>query len=572
MDRAVRMKRVIDAARGLIPPDLILKGGKVVNIFTHEVVETDVAILDGTIVGLGEYDGPKIIQTKGDFICPGFIDGHFHIESTMLSPLELSRAVIPMGTTAIVADPHELSNVLGKDGIRYMLEMSKDLPVDIYIMLPSCVPSTDMETSGATITATDLVEFRDEPRVLGLGEMMNYPGVLSGVPPVLEKLTAFNNKIKDGHAPLLSGKDLNAYIAAGIRSDHECTNLDEAREKLSLGMYIMIREGTQAKNLKDLIPLVSSDTLPRCMLVTDDCHPDDLMEKGHMNYIVNLAISEGVDPVQAIQMASYNVAQYLGLKYLGAIAPGYQADLLVLSSLNPVEVRIVLKRGEKVYEDGCFYCSFPERMAERSLGSMNIRPFSPEDFVIHAEGALARVIGLRHDQISTSSRILPIKTEKGVVVSDQDRDIVKIAVLERHKATGNIGLGLVQGFGLREGALASSVAHDSHNIMVVGCTDEDMFLAAKTVEEMNGGLAVVKNRDVLEKLALPIGGLMSERPLEEIAILWKSLTKAAKTLGCAPDQPFMALSFLALPVIPELRITDKGLIDVKLFRIVPLFL
>jgi len=572
MDELTKIKRIIDAARGIIPPDLVLKGGSVVNFFTHEVVETDVAILDGIIVGLGKYDGPNTVDLKGGFLCPGFIDAHFHIESSMLSPLELSKAVLPMGTTGIVADPHEISNVLGKDGIQYMIDMSKDLPIDIYIMLPSCVPATDMETSGATLTAKDLLDFMDEPQILGLAEMMNYPGVLSGVPAVLEKLTVFNNKVRDGHAPFLSGKDLNAYIAAGISSDHECTVLNEAREKLSLGMYIMIREGTQAKNLKELIPLVSSDTLPRCMLVTDDCHPDDLVEKGHMNYIVNRAISEGIDPIWAIQMASYNVAQYFGLKHLGAIAPGYQADILILSSLDPVEVKTVLKRGEKVYEHDSFYYSFPERMADYRLGPMNIKPFSPKDFVINAEGTRARVIGLVPDQIITSKRVLPVKTEGRVVVCDQDRDIIKIAVLERYKATGNIGLGLVQGFGIKEGALASSIAHDSHNILVVGCNDEDMFLAAKTIEEMNGGLAVVKDSDVIEKLPLPIGGLMSERPLEEIAKAWKSMAEAAKSLGCILNQPFMALSFLALPVIPELKITDKGLVDVNLFKRVPLFL
>ncbi|OEU80626.1 MAG: adenine deaminase [Desulfobacterales bacterium S5133MH4] len=567
-----RLKKRIQAARGEIAPDLVLKGGSVVNVFSCEILDTDVAIYDGVIVGLGHYDGPEMIDVTGHYLCPGFIDGHFHVESSMLSPKELARAVIPMGTTAIVADPHEIANVMGENGIRYILDNSKALPVDIYIMLPSCVPATDLETSGARLTAEDILGLKDEPRVLGLAEMMNYPGVINGVEPVLKKIAAFNDCPKDGHAPLLSGKDLNAYIGAGIRSDHECTLLEEAREKLRLGMHIMIREGTQAKNLKTLLPIVSPATVRRCLLVTDDLHPHDLLEKGHMNHLLDMAIEQGLDPIFAIQMVTLNTAQYFGLKDLGAIAPGFQADIVILSSLRPVKVEMVFKRGKKVFGQGQLNYQFPQLIGTNSRSHMHIKPYGQDAFVIPQEGNHVRVIDLIRDQILTHSTTAVAPVMDGVVVSDYEQDLVKVAVVERHRASGNIGLGLVRGFGLKQGALASSVAHDSHNIVCVGCNDHDIHAAIKAVETMKGGLVATREAKVLAQLPLPIGGLMSERPLDEIARGWKEMRNAARNLGCKLDEPFMALSFLALPVIPELRVTDKGLVDVKLFEHVPLFM
>jgi adenine deaminase len=565
------LKNRIRAARGEIAPDLILKGGKVINVFTREVLETDVAIYDGVVVGTGSYGGGKCLDARGQYICPGFIDGHFHIESTMLSAPELAKAVLPHGTTAIVADPHEIANVMGRRGINYIIESSQGLPVDFYIMLPSCVPATHLETSGAELSLEDLMVLKGQNRVLGLAEMMNYPGVITGAAAVLEKIAAFSDMTKDGHAPLLSGKDLNAYITAGLRSDHECTQLSEAREKIRLGMHIMIREGTLAKNLRTLLPIVSATTAGRCSLVTDDLHPHDLLHKGHLNHLIDLATGEGIDPLLAIIMVTLSTARFFGLRNLGAVAPGYQADILILSSLRPVAVKTVIKNGLIIYDRGHLAAEFPKPSLMNYLSPMNIRAYGPNSFAIPKEGEFIRVIGLIPDQIITEGSIRKAPVEGGVVVPDTEQDLIKIAVVERHHGTGNIGLGMVQGFGLKHGALASSVAHDSHNIISVGCNDRDIFGAVKAVEEMGGGLAAVKNGEVLSRLPLPIAGLMSDEPLGKVAHGWEELTEAARNIGCSLEEPFMALSFLALPVIPELKITDRGLVDVKEFRHVPLF-
>jgi len=395
--RIKRMQDRIRAARGEILSDIAIKGGKVINVFSREIIEADVAVYDGVIVGVGQYNGHEEIDATGQFVCPGFIDGHFHIESTMLSPPELAKAVLPHGTTSIVADPHEIANVIGKRGIQYILDSSERLPVDFYIMLPSCVPATHLETSGADLSCDDLMFFRGHDRVLGLAEMMNYPGVISGMGAVLEKIEAFCDKIKDGHAPLLAGRGLNAYIGAGLRSDHECTVLEEALEKLRLGMHIMIRQGTQAKNMKSLLPLVSSSTVGQCSLVTDDLHPHDLMRKGHLNHLIDTAVGAGLDPLHAILMVTLNTARYFGLKDLGAIAPGYQADILILSSLCPVAVNTVIKKGRVVFDGGTFTDPFPELPLMDNISPMNIKRFDPEAFSIPQRGELIRVIGLIPD-------------------------------------------------------------------------------------------------------------------------------------------------------------------------------
>jgi adenine deaminase len=569
--RVDRLSRLIGVARGEQPPDLVVKGGRVLNLFTGEIIRADVALSDGRIAGVGSYDGPAVIDADGGYISPGFMDAHMHLESTLLSPAELARAVIGRGTTAIMADPHEIANVLGIEGIRFLLEASKGLPVDIYFLLPSCVPATGLETAGASLSAADLKPLRRDRRVLGLAEMMNYPGVLAGSGPILEKLDAFRGRTCDGHAPLLSGRDLNAYIASGIRSDHECTGREEAREKLRLGMHIMIREGTQAKNLKELIPLADAQNNRHFSLVTDDLHPHDLLAKGHLDHLVDMAVEGGIDPLEAIRMVSMNTAAYFGLRDVGAVAPGYRADLLILSSLAPVRVRSVIKGGERVFDESAFTGRGMRAAGAERLGAMNIRPFGPEAFRVPAGGERIRVIGLVPDQILTQQIIVEATYRDGMVVSDPRRDILKLVVVERHRATGRIGVGFVQGFGLKEGALASSVAHDSHNVIAVGCEDGDLYRAVKAVEEMQGGLAAVRNGEVLEKLPLPIAGLMSDRPLADVARGWQELRRAARLFGSIPEEPFMLLSFLALPVIPELKLTDRGLVDVNRFAHVPLF-
>ncbi len=561
---------LIRVARGLKAPDMVLKGGLVVNVFSGELVKADVAVYDGMIAGVGDYDGAHahVVDADGCYISPGFIDGHMHLESTMLAPKELAKAVIQHGTTAIVADPHEIANVMGIDGIRFMMDASRRLPVDIWFMLPSCVPATSLETSGAVLNARDLRPLLRHRRMIGLAEMMNYPGVINGDDGALEKLLAFRGVVRDGHAPLLSGRDLNAYIAAGIQSDHECSNMEEAREKLRLGMHIMIREGTLAKNLNALLPLVNKDTIGHFSLVTDDLHPHDLLEKGHLDHLVNRAVEGGLDVVSAIRMVTCNTAGYFGLRDAGAVAPGYRADLLVLSSLSPVHVRVVVKKGAIVFEDG--KTEPPARSASspgrpERMGAMNIKPFHADVFHLADTRAPIRVMDVVPDQIVTGQITVTPKVKDGLIVPDTGRDILKIAVVERHRGTGNIGIGFVRGFGLKRGALASSVAHDSHNIIVVGLSDDDLFAAVKEVERMNGGMVAVCDGKILACLPLSIAGLMSQAPLAEVAESWKALRQAAHALGAVLPEPFMALSFLALPVIPELRLTDRGLVDVGLF-------
>lgn len=566
-----QLSKRIRVARGEEVPDLVLKGGRVIDVFTGEIHRGDVALCEGFIAGVGDYDGPHEVDVKGRYVAPGFMDGHIHIESTMLSPPELAKAMIPRGTTAIVSDPHEIANVMGGRGIEYILKSSEGLPLDVYIMLPSCVPATHLETSGAMLSAQDLLAFKGRERVLGLAEMMNYPGVANGAPEVLEKIAAFCDRVKDGHAPLLSGKDLCAYIGAQIRSDHECTALEEAREKLRRGMHVMIREGTQARNLETLLPIVTPLTAGHCSFVTDDLHPHDLMEMGHMDHVLNEAMEAGLDPVLAIIMVTLSTARYFRLGDRGAAAPGYRADLVVLSSLKPCRVEGVIKSGKLVYDGKTILAEIPAAAVMKDFSPMAVAPYGPESFAVPARGDVLRVIELIRGQILTRQRRETAFRVDGAAVSDMERDIVKIAVVERHRATGNIGLGFVKGFGLKSGALASSVAHDAHNIVCIGCTDGDMHTAVKAVEEMKGGLAVVRDGRLVEGLALPIGGLMSDRPLGEVAEGWRKMRRAAAGLGCTLEEPFMVLSFLALPVIPDLKITDRGLVDVTAFDFTPLF-
>jgi adenine deaminase len=492
----------------------------------------------------------------------------------MVTVPEYARAVVPRGTTTVIADPHEIANVWGEAGVRYILESSIGVPLNVFIMLPTCVPATNLETSGAVLDAEALAGLMQEDGVLGLAEVMNYPGVIFRDPEVMKKIGLAHGRRIDGHAPGLKGRNLSAYINAGISTDHECTTLEEGAEKLCQGMYIMLREGSAAKNLLDLLPLVTPQNSRQFLFVSDDRHPADILGQGNIDFMVRLAIEQGLDPITALQIASLNAAQYFGLRDLGAIAPGYRADIAVLDCLDGLKVVKVIKDGKLVAEDGEFIAQQKfVRFAKAKQKSIQIGKIDLQSFEINAEAAgLARVIGIIPDQIITKTLLLSPRVVDGKVDSDMGLDILKMAVVERHRATGNVGLGLVQGFGLARGALASSVAHDSHNIVVAGTTDDDMLAAVLAVKQMGGGLVCVAEGKVLAGLPLPVAGLLSERRMQDVAEGIAGCIDAAQKLGCRLKDPFMTLSFLCLPVIPELKLTDMGLVDVNAFRLVPLFL
>jgi adenine deaminase len=561
----------IETALGKHPVDLLLKNGTLVNVFSGEIHPASVAIHEGHVVGFGAYEAVKTVDLKGKYITPGFIDGHLHIESSMLSIPEFAKQVVPLGTTAVVADPHEIANVLGLEGIRFMLQTSADGPLRVFLMFPSCVPATPFETSGAVLTAQDMEAFKDNERILGLAEMMNFPGVLFCDPDILAKIEVFKDKVLDGHAPGLSGKELNAYVNAGIGSDHECTVLEEAQEKLRAGMRVMIRQGSAARNLDTLLPLVNEHNARNCFFVTDDLDPRDILKKGHINNSVRMAIKKGLDPVRAIQMVSLNTASYFRLKGLGAILPGYKADILVMDDLQEIKVSQVYQAGRLVAENGALVAGAASTAAAAVPASVNVNWEKVGDLSLKAEGSAARIIGVVPGQIFTRQIVDKAPVIDGRIVSDPSRDILKIAVIERHKGTGRFAVGLIQGFGLKQGALASTVAHDAHNIIVVGASDADMLAAAKTAADMGGGIAVVRGGEVLAALALPIAGLMSDRTVEEVNAALERVILAARELGCTLDSPFATLSFMALTPIPELKLTDQGLFDSVNFAFTSLF-
>lgn len=567
-----RLEQLIQVARGEVEGDLLLKNARLVNVYSGEIQETDIVTFDDKIAGIGTgYQAKQVIDLEGLYLAPGFIDGHVHIESSMMEIPQFARAVVPLGTTSVIADPHEIANVLGYEGIRYMLGASKYNPLNVFFMMPSCVPATEMETAGSTLRAFDILPLFKEKWVLGLAEVMNFNGVIERDETVLDKIKIATEKRIDGHAPGLSGKKLNAYIAAGIRSDHECTTVKEAIEKLRLGMYIMIREGTFIKNLMDLLPLITPENSRRCCFVTDDRHPNDILREGHINFMIKKAIDFGIDPITVIRMATSNTAEYFGLREIGGIRPGNYADMVSFDDFKHFNIKHVFKNGELVALDGKTLYSPPTRPESKIRSSVNIKWLQGDEFSIPADGRKVRVIGLVPDQALTESFVEEAPVQDGKIVSDPERDILRIFVVERHRATGNIGKGLVKGFGLKRGAIASSIAHDSHNIIVVGVGDDEIMQAVIQINKMGGGLVVVDGDRVLEKLELPIAGLMSKESLELVSEHTDRLIQATRKLGCTVRDPLMALSFMALPVIPALKLSDQGLIDVESFSFVDLF-
>jgi len=551
----------LSIARGEQPAESLFKNANLVNVLSGETHRTHVAVDDGRVIGLGDYEARNVIDLQGACLAPSLIDAHFHVESSMLTAAEFARAVVPHGTGAVVIDPHEYANVLGLDGIRYVLESSKNLPLDFFIMLPSCVPATPFETAGARLTADDLRLMIADERIAGVAELMNYPGVYLGDERELAKIQAGKGKSIDGHAPGLSGRNLNAYVLAGIRSDHESTDLAEAREKIRLGLHVLLREGSTERNLAMLAPLVNSHNAMNCSFATDDKLAGDLVNEGHIDHCVRTAIRLGMPPLAALQIATINTARHYRLRNYGAIAPRYWADFVVFDDLQNFTVRQTYKKGVLVAENGK-YLAAPTAPVPPPRSTMNMRYQAPHDLeVLPKDSAKIRVIEIVPDQIVTRQSIEPPRTEAGRVVPDVQRDILKLVVVERHRATGNVGVGFVRGFKLKTGALGSTVAHDAHNVVVVGVNDRDIVRALEELQAMQGGQVAVAGGQVRAGLPLPIAGLVSDRPLDEVIRGIAALNAAARALGCELDAPFMTLSFLSLSPIPELRLTDQGLID-----------
>ena len=567
------MERMIRAARGRIKSDIVLKNARLVNVYSGEIYRTDVAVLDDRVVGLGDYSGLKEWDLGGKIVAPGFMDAHIHLESSMVTVPEFVKAVVPMGTTSVVSDPHEIANVMGLEGISYMLKSSKYNPLNVFMMLPSCVPSSSLETSGSGLRAMDLFFMLNQDWILGLGEVMDYSGLLKGDPAVLDKIKIVGDKIIDGHAPGLAGGDLCAYAAMGISSDHECSTREEAIEKLRLGMTVMIREGGVAKNMKALLPLVTPENQQSFVFCTDDRHPQDLADEGHMNAVIRRAMVLGLDPVTAIRMCTINIARHYGLDDLGAIAPGKKADLVVIDNFDDFTVEMVFKNGRLVARGGRLLPRVLGRIRrpEPLRGSINIQWLRRDYFEIPAARGRCRVIGLVPGQLITEKELHEPKVEDGRAVADIERDILKLVVVERHHASPRMGLGFVRGFGLKRGAIASSVAHDSHNIIAVGTNDADIMEAVTKIRKLQGGFTAVVGEKLVGSLPLPIAGLMSAKSVREVNDELKRLLAVTKGMGCRLEDPFMTLSFLSLPVIPHLKLTDKGLVDVDARRIVPLF-
>ncbi len=564
------VQQKLSIARGEKPAELLFKNARLVNVLSGEIHPAHVAVDDGRVVGLGDYQAKMIVDLAGAYLAPSLIDGHFHVESSMLTAPEFVRAVVPHGTGAVVIDPHEYANVLGLDGIRYVLESSRGLAVDFFIMLPSCVPATPLETAGARLTADDLRLMIADERIAGVAELMNYPGVYRGQETELAKIEAGKGKAIDGHAPGLRGKNLNAYVLAGVRSDHESTELDEAVEKLRLGMHILLREGSTERNLASLIPLINSHNAVNCSFATDDKLAADLVKEGHIDHAVREAIRHGLPLISALQIATINTARHYSLRNFGAIAPRYWADFIVFDDPENFVVRQTWKKGLLVAENGRYLASLPPPVPP-PRGTMNLR-YRPANLEVPAQGdAQIRVIEIVPHQIVTKQVLVSPRITAGKVSADIERDILKLVVVERHRATGNVGVGFVRGFNLKRGALGSTVAHDAHNVVVVGVDDADILCAIAALERLQGGQVVVSDGQVQAELGLPIAGLVSDQPLEEVIRRMDALNAAARAMGCGLDAPFMTLSFLSLSPIPELKLTDQGLIDAVNLRRTSLF-
>uniref|UniRef100_UPI003FEEDF38 adenine deaminase n=1 Tax=Ruminococcus bromii TaxID=40518 RepID=UPI003FEEDF38 len=559
-DRQLAAKqRIIAAAAGREKADLVLKSAKYLNVFSNEFLCGDIAVANGLIAGVGKYDGKTEIDVSGKLVLPGFIDAHIHLESSMVTPAEFAKAVVAHGTTTVITDPHEITNVMGIDGVEYMIQASQNLPIDVHFMMPSCVPATEIDESGAELDCKDIDLYLDNKKVLGLAEMMNYVGVINGDKNVLSKIVtsqAHHKKI-DGHAPELSGNDLNAYIAAGVYSDHECSTFENALEKLRKGQFIMIREGTAAHNLKALMPLLTQQYYSRCMFATDDKHPSDLLYSGHIDYIVKQALKNGADPIVALKTATHHAARYFLLNNKGAIASGYLADIVVVDNLEDFNVETVFKCGKLVFDGEVKDFSAPtvdEKLAEKCFDTFHLDSVTPSSFKVDGKLGLIGLVGgeLLTRNLGTADKI------------DEENDILKIACIERHKGTNHIGVGYVKGYSLKSGAVATSVAHDSHNIITVGCNDDDIAVAVNAIKDSKGGIAVVENGKIKALLELPIAGLMSDEPLTTVNEKLENAKSSAYELGADKSiDPFMTLSFLSLPVIPSLRITTKGVFDAE---------
>jgi len=563
----MNLKELISVARGEMPADLLLKNARIVNTFIGEIEQADVAIYGDRIAGVGDYgEAKEIIDLQGRFLAPGLINGHTHIESSMLHPARYAQAVVPRGTLAVVTDLHEIANVCGSEGIKFVTDLARKLPLDMLFMAPSCVPATHLETSGARISSKEVKKILAHPNIIGLGEMMNFPGVVNGDEDVLKKISASKGRVIDGHAPGLAGKELNAYLSAGILSDHESTTLEEGREKLRRGMYLMIREGSSEKNLDALLPLVTDNTYKRCFFVVDDLSCFDLLQEGDIDAVVRKAIDRGLEPIRAIQMATINTAEYFRLYDRGGIGPGYIANLITITDLAKLEIDMVFYQGKLVARQGKPLFPLPPVTLELR-DTVRIKPPMGKSLKIAAADETYPVIEIIPGQIVTKKAVEKMKVVDGAVMPDVERDILKLVVVERHKASGNIGVGLVKGFGLKKGALASSVAHDSHNIIAVGTDDLDILKAIEEINRLQGGLVVCANLEILACLPLPIAGLLSPEPLEVVVSQYEQVEKAAASLGSLLPAPFAILSFLALPVIPELRLTDLGLVDVVEFSL-----
>lgn len=555
----VAKQRIIAVAAGREKADLVLKNAKYLNVFSNEFLCGDIAVANGLIAGVGKYDGKTEIDVSGKLVLPGFIDAHIHLESSMVTPAEFAKAVVAHGTTTVITDPHEITNVMGIDGVEYMIQASQNLPIDVHFMMPSCVPATEIDESGAELDCKDIDLYLDNKKVLGLAEMMNYVGVINGDKNVLSKIVtsqAHHKKI-DGHAPELSGNDLNAYIAAGVYSDHECSTFENALEKLRKGQFIMIREGTAAHNLKALMPLLTQQYYSRCMFATDDKHPSDLLYGGHIDYIVKQALKNGADPIVALKTATHHAARYFLLNNKGAIASGYLADIVVVDNLEDFNVETVFKRGKLVFDGEVKDFSAPtvdEELAEKCFDTFHLNSVTPSSFKVDGKLGLIGLVGgeLLTRNLGTADKI------------DVENDILKIACIERHKGTNHIGVGYVKGYSLKSGAVATSVAHDSHNIITVGCNDDDIAVAVNAIKDSKGGIAVVENGKIKALLELPIAGLMSDEPLTTVNEKLENAKSSAYELGVDKSiDPFMTLSFLSLPVIPSLRITTKGVFDAE---------